>query len=128
MPVSRIFLSLGHKGCRWNSCCSRLVGRNSEPYFRGDCPSCMMAFPRSSSSERMLQLCSAASSVVVNRKRDGCGEGDGVDRIPRMIVIGFSGHSSLEVKEVMLCCCSSYFGGSRWGVVGSYISRMVALS
>ena len=62
----------------------------------------MIALPRLSSSDRMLQLCSAALSVVVNRKRDGCGEEDGADRIPRITVIGFSGHSSLEALRCVM--------------------------
>ena len=92
IPLLRILFRRYHSGWRWNNRSRRDVGLNSDQYFNGDLLLWVLARPRWSYSERIFQLCFAASSDVSNLKRAGCNEGDVYPRISVMIVNGFLGH------------------------------------
>ena len=68
--------------------------RNSDPQWRGEFSSAMIASPKFLCDWRINQLCSADSSVGVNLNFDLVGVVIGVARISMMMSSGCGGHSS----------------------------------
>lgn len=70
------------------------MGRNSDPYFKGEFPSAFRAAPSVSYFWSSFQLCWAASMEMSNLNLDSSIAGSGAFKTNLMISIRFEGHSA----------------------------------